>query len=258
MLLVSVAATLNWVILCAFSMSSVIGPPLTRLHEAHFKVLSADASAKIGNAYFEVIRPTSTQIILRVNYRFSNGDYDIDEDWLKLHRGGELPQMLKYKHTFFHANGSLDRVNEANFVNGNASCTIYDDGHAKVKSTKLSFPPDTYAGPAVMLPIRYSLFRHSAAIANFHFFACASSPEIFVVAAAIRQPAHWTFYPGNLAEVDIRPDFGWLDFVIALFIPQIRLWFDPAHDFQFAGATASRYYRGLSFIIVRETGRDHD
>ncbi len=243
---------------CALSMTSVTGAPSLYAQETHFKLLSADGSTVIGKANFQIIRPATTQIILRGNYRFTNGDYDIDEDWLKLGAGAKLPELLKYKHTFFYRNGSLDRVNEANFVNGSASCTIYDDAHAKVKSTKLSFPPNTYAGPAVMLPIRYFLFRHSAGITNFHYFVCAPDPNIFVVAAAIQPAAHWTYYPGNLAEVDVRPHFGWLDFVIAPFVPHIRLWFDRDHHFEFVGATSSRYYRGLSFIMVRTTESNHD
>jgi hypothetical protein len=65
-------------------------------------------------------------------------------------------------------------------------------------------------------------------------------------------PAHWELYPGESLEVDVKPDFGQVNVFVALFVPKIRLWFDPARPFEFVGAETARYYKGLPFKMVRQ------
>ena len=33
-------------------------------------------------------------------------------------------------------------------------------------------------------------------------------------------------YPGKLLKLELEPDFGWLDILIAPFLPKIYAWFD--------------------------------
>jgi hypothetical protein len=217
-----------------------------------FKLLSADASVVIGRAHFRMAARRSGRALVQGKYQYTNGEYDIDEDWLEIRPDAHLPTLLSYRHAFFHADGSLDRLNEADLRSGQASCSIYVNGQAKTLTAKLRFPADTYAGPAATLPIRNFIRRGSAESAQFRDFSCAPGPKIYLVNAFIERPAQWTLYPGKLVQVDIKPDFGLLDILVAPFLPKIRLWFDPAKEFELVGAESARYYRGLNFIMVQE------
>jgi hypothetical protein len=233
-----------------FNAAAAWGAPID-FPPTDFKLLSADASAEIGRARFEIVARTSGRILVQGKYQFTNGEYDIDEDWLEMGPGMNLPVVLNYKHTFFQRDGSPDRVSQADFKSGQAGCTIYVNGRADIQTAKLAFPPDTYAGPAVMLPVREFIRRGSAERPGLHVFSCAPAPKIYLVRASIARNAEWSFYHGKLVQVDIEPDFGRLEILLAPFLPKIRLWFDPVKDFELVGAESSRYYRGLKFIMVR-------
>ena len=218
-----------------------------------FKLLSADGSVVIGRADFKMAARSSGRALVQGKYQYTNGEYDIDEVWLEIRPDADLPTLLGYRHAFFHADGSLDRVNEADLKSGQASCSTYVKGEAaKALNAKLTFPADTYAGPAVTLPIRNFIRRGSTESAEFRVFGCAPGPKIYLVNASIERAAQWTLYPGKLVQVGIKADFGLLDILVAPFLPKIRLWFDPAQDFELVGAESSRYYRGPNFIMVRE------
>ena len=217
-----------------------------------FNLLSADGSVVIGRAHFTMAARSSGRALVQGKYQYTNGEYDIDEDWLAIRPDAHLPTLLSYRHAFFHADGSLDRVNEADLKSGRASCSIYVNGEAKTLNAKLTFPADTYAGPSVTLPIRNFIRRGSTESAEFRDFTCAPGPKIYLVNASIERSAQWTLYPGKLVQVDIKPEFGLLDLLVAPFLPKIRLWFDPAKDFELVGVESSRYYRGLNFIMVRQ------
>jgi hypothetical protein len=252
-LIALIAATLRWmVVLGALSGSATVTAASLDFPATDFKLLSADRSVVIGRAHFEMAARSSGRTLLQGKYQYTNGEYDIDENWFELGPDAQLPTLLSYRHAFFHADGSLDRLNEADLKSGQASCSIYVNGEAKTLNAKLTFPADTYAGPAVTLPIRNFIRRGSTEGAEFRDFSCSPGPKIYLVNASIERPAQWTLYPGELVQVDIKPDFGLLDILVAPFLPKIRLWFDPAEDFELVGAESSRYYRGLHFIMVRE------
>jgi hypothetical protein len=244
---------LRWiVVLGALSGFTTVAAASLDFPPTDFKLLSADGSIVIGRAHFKIAARSSGRALVQGEYQYTAGEYDIDEDWLEMPRAADLPRLLSYRHAFFHANGSLDRVNEADLKSGQASCTIYVNGEAETQKAQLTFPADTYAGPAVALPIRNFIRRGSTESAEFHDFSCAPGPKIYLVKASIERPAQWTLYPGKLVQVDIKPEFGLLDILVAPFLPKIRLWFDPAEDFELVGAESSRYYTGLNFIMVRE------
>jgi hypothetical protein len=152
------------------SAASVDFPP------ADFKLLSADGSVTIGHAHFKIAARTSGHALVQGKYQFSNGEYDVDEDWLEIRPNAELPILLNYRHAFFHADGSLDRVNAADLKSGQASCTTYVNGQAKTETAKLALA-DTYAGPAETLPIRDFIRRRSTGSGEFRDFSCAPVPK---------------------------------------------------------------------------------
>ena len=44
---------------------------------------------------------------------------------------------------------------------------------------------------------------------------------------------------------------GWINAVIAPFLPRIQAWFDPSEDWFFVGGQSARYYKGLKYLMVR-------
>lgn len=74
---------------------------------------------------------------------------------------------------------------------------------------------------------------------------------------AYPQPlSEWAHFPGKVVRVDIKPDFGWLNVVAALFVREIRAWFSPSDDWRFVGGTFTRFYKGPVIILalVPQTG----
>ena len=245
-------AILTWLaVVGAFFGAAVAQGASVDFSPTEYKLLSADGSRVIGQAHFGITARAGGRELVQGRYRFNDGDYDIDEDWLEM-RPGRLPALLTYKHVFFHPDGSLVRVSEADIERGHASCTIYVDRRPETQSTELVFPPDVYAGPALILPIRHSVRSGSKEKANFHAFSCAPGPKIYAVSGSIESAVHWRLYSGTVVEVDIQPDFGPLNFLVASFLPTVRLWFDPAKDFELVGVESSRYYKGLHFIMMRD------
>jgi hypothetical protein len=81
---------------------------------------------------------------------------------------------------------------------------------------------------------------------------CIPKPRLIAVKARVQKPSRWSHYPGQTVEVDITPDLGWLDVLVAPFLPRLRAWFDPSDHWAFAGGEFSRFFRGPRIILVRE------
>jgi hypothetical protein len=217
---------------------------------ADFKLLDPDTMTLIGRARFNTVKSTH-QELLRVEYNFTNGTHDVDEDWLRLGHDKKL-SLIKYKHTFFNSDANLDRINEADMISGHASCTRYLNGQAETLTAVLGFPHDTYAGPAIILPVRDFVEDGIHSKEEFHYFACSPSPKLYVVRMAVQQDVHRTFHRGALDEVDLQPQFGILNFLVSVFVPKVSMWFDPARNFQLVAAQSVRYFRGRKFLMVRQ------
>jgi len=240
------------VILAGLSALALRHQATSDLSPAWFKLLSSDGSQVIGTANFEMVDRTDGTLVIRGKYNFANGKYDVDEVWLASRPNAELPTLVRYRHSFFNADGSPDRISEADSRTGQASCSIYVNGKSQTESAKLNFPSDTYAGPAVSLPIRDFLRRGSTGNLGFHDFHCAPGPKIYALSVSVQPRAHWELYPGQSLEVDVKPDFGQFNVFVALFVPKVRLWFDPTRHFELVGAETARYYKGLPFVMVRK------
>jgi len=211
-----------------------------------FKLLSADGSREIGYARFDTAE-TDKLLYVRGKYQFFSGDYDVDEAWLKPAQHAVLPTLLKYRHVFFHSDGSPERLSEADLNRGQGTCSVYKNGAVQRASKTLYCPPDTYAGPALVFPVR-AFIRQNVSIGNeFDSFNCSPGPKIYALQISTRTQSRWTYHAGSELEVSVKPRRGLFDVWIDPLVPRVHLWFDPAKDCEFIGAESMRYYKGLFF-----------
>ena len=103
-----IVATLRWiVVLEALSGSATVTAASLDFPPTDFKLLSADGLVVIGRAHFKMAARSSGRALVQGKYQYTNGEYDIDEDWLEIRPDARLPTLLSYRHAFFHADGSL-------------------------------------------------------------------------------------------------------------------------------------------------------
>jgi hypothetical protein len=216
-----------------------------------FKVLNADGTEVIGYSHYELSRGDRNLLIGRGAARFKNGEHDVEYDMLKT-RPHQPPAMLALDHKFYNADGSMQREISADFRTGQVSCTRFQNGVAQSDRAKLDFTADSYGGSAVVLPLQQYLAQGSTEPIKLEALNCIPKPRLIAVKAHVQKPARWSHYPGQTVEVDVKPDFGWLDVVVAPFLPQLRAWFDPSTNWALAGGEFSRFFRGPRIILVRE------
>jgi hypothetical protein len=142
-------------------------------------------------------------------------------------------------------------VDTFNAKAGVASCTIYRSGIAKVRKSLLDVPADSFAGASGLMMTAASL-RHGNREISFHAFACAPGPELFAVKASLPERSErWPLYPGDLFRLDMRPDLGALNLLIAPFLPTMNAWFNPNDNWNYVGGEFDRYFRGPHVLTVR-------
>jgi hypothetical protein len=230
---------------------SAAAASIPRLGSLNFKVMNADGTEVIGHSHYELTRVGDNLLTGGGQAHFNNGEYDVESDTLEV-RPSQVPAMLTLEHKFYNPDGSMQREISADFRTGKVSCTRYQDGEVQTDSARLDFPPDSYGGSAVVLPLEQSLSQGSPAPIKLHSLNCIPKPRLLAVKAQVREPSRWSHYPGPTVEVDIMPDLGWLDAVIAPFLPRLRAWFDPSDNWTLAGGEFSRYFRGPRIMLVRE------
>ena len=218
-----------------------------------FKVLTPNTSTVIGQAHFDVTEDGGGAVTVRSDARYTNGETDNEVDRLAAPVKGGLPRELSFVHEFFNPDGSVDRTDKADLITGQASCTINLGGVPDVQSAKLVFPADTYAGAPVMIPLRDALMAKLGRQLSFHYFTCVPGPRVVSITAQVGPPAPWKYIKGgSTVQVDLQPDFGWLNPVIAPFLPAVRAWFDPSKQWYVVGIESARYYRGAKILMVGE------
>jgi hypothetical protein len=214
-----------------------------------FSILSADGSHVIGHSRFELVRDHEGAV-LRGENRFLSGEYDIETDRLATRAGESLPVLTEFNHQFFKADGSPMMSGRADLVSGQTTCIGYE-ATAGVHSETLDFPPDTWAGASVMIPMQALLRDGAGSDFRLHVFSCTPSPRLITVEVRPDdRPRPWTHYRGAVVEVEVRPKFGWWDVIIAPFIPKLHAWFDPERNFAFVGARLARFWRGPEIILA--------
>ena len=84
---------------------------------ADFNIMDADGTQVIGHGHYEVTPDGKGHETAFGEDRFNDGEYDIERDRLELRSDDQVPRMVTFEHTFFNPNGTLQRVNRANFQN---------------------------------------------------------------------------------------------------------------------------------------------
>jgi hypothetical protein len=220
---------------------------------ADFTILSADGASVIGAIHFDVEDSRPGTEVVTSTARYNDGQYDVERDDFDTSKALELPVMSAYAHGFYRPDHTPFLGSAANFVTGAAKCTSYEGKHPVVVSKTMVFPPHSYAGAAMMLPLQKSLRAGADGPIVMYDFACMPDPRLVKVEAYAQTPAPWNHYPGELVRTNIKPDFGWLDYLIAPFVPEMHAWFSPSDDFHFVGAEFSRFYKGPQVILARRT-----
>jgi hypothetical protein len=215
-----------------------------------FDILSPDGMQKIGSTHFTVVRNKSTEEI-KGETRYLDGERDSEDVLLDIEDTRPTLKLDTYEHSFFNADGTLHMVDTLNAKSGVASCTNYTSGKTKVRKSQLDVPADSFAGASGLMMMVTNL-RHGSREIRFHVFACAPGPEIFSVKASLpTQSERWAFYSGDLFRLDMRPDLGALNLLIAPFLPTMDAWFSPADNWNYVGGEFDRYFRGPHVLTVR-------
>jgi hypothetical protein len=245
------ASLLAAISLVAFSaLSSLSSAAGFDIGSLQFKILSADGKATIGYTRFTVLLKDSTEEVMGET-GYVDGERDSENELLSVTAPTYTPRLETYKHSFFNADGTLSMVDTLDAKTGVASCASYTSGKMKLRKSQLEVPADSYAGASGLMMIVGSL-RHGNHEIRFHAFACAPGPEIFSVAASLPVRAErWPFYSGDLFRLDMRPDLGALNLLIAPFMPTMDAWFSPADNWNYVGGEFDRYFRGPHVLTVR-------
>ena len=219
-------------------------------------VLSPDGTHVIGSTRFTVWREDETEEIIGET-RYLNGESDNEVDHLDVRGTDSRPRLDSYEHSFYRADGSIAMLDTLDAKTGIASCTSYSKGDAKVRKSKLDVPGDTFTGASELMLIVGSL-RQGVREIKFHAFACVSGPRIFAVETTrpVRRE-RWSLYPGDLVRLDMRPDLGALNLLVAPFMPTMDAWFNPNDNWNYVGGEFDRYFRGPHVLTVR-VGPGHD
>jgi len=143
----------------------------------------------LGRAHYTVTRHDDLVTIEGRN-DFVDGEHDIERDTLRT-APGDIPRMLTYEHSFFDTHGAAQIVARADSATGKTSCANYENGRGTIETAVLEFPPDTYAGAGVLVPIADRLRHGSATDLDIHVFDCALGPRILTLHADLAR-ASWS------------------------------------------------------------------
>jgi hypothetical protein len=226
------------------------------------KILSSSGKT-IGMSRFTVVDENTKEKVAGES-RYTSGEHDNEVVWLKLTRGASAPPLESYEHWFFDAHNSPFLHDTLNVRTGIATCTSYSGSQPYVQKSQLAIPADTYAGAAELVKVMDDLRRGNRQI-TFHAFACVPGPRIFAIKASVpARTERWSFYPGDLVRLDMKPDLGLLNVIIAPFVPKMDAWFAPkaigttwaaSLIVSSAAHTSSRYAPTVIRTVPDPTGR---
>jgi hypothetical protein len=251
------AAIFLGVVLAAFARCAAAAPivKLLGFSSADFEILDPATLGVIGHAHYVVMKEGSA-ISLHGDDRYTNGEYDYERDRFEP-LSGALPVLVQADHYFFLANGAPQLRSNLDLKAGLASCTDFRTQPPVTQSAALIAPADTWAGASVMIPIQDFLRRGGAGTLDTHVFNCAPSPKIFAVKVTVTKlQALLPLGRRDLVEVDVKPDFGWLNLLIEPFVPHLNAWFDPHQEWEFVGAALARFYKGPDIMLARVAAPD--
>ncbi len=237
--------------LAAFSAPALAAPAdLLGVGSPDFVIFSPDGRSRIGRTHYSIIQRAGA-LILRGESRFESGQYDIETSRLKPSSDGGMPTLVDFNHMFYNAEGTVMLESHADLRTGLASCIDRRSGAAQLAAAPIEFPPNTWAGASVILPIQRFLRDGGHGKLSLNVFNCAPSPKVLPVEVSpAPAPKRLLDYQPGAIEIDAKPDFGWLDFIVSPFVPKLHAWFDPGRDFEFVGAMLGRYYGGPEILMV--------
>jgi hypothetical protein len=218
-----------------------------------YNIMSADGRVTMGHGRYTIDRGKDG-IILHGESRYTTGEYDVETDLLSPGFSGSLPRLKRFDHLFYSAEGSLIRVAHADLSTGTANCV--DSPEHIEQSDTLDFPPDTWAGASVLIPIQEFLRSGGEGELHMNVFNCTWKPGVFAVTVNVApRSGAWPYAQRDAVQVNVKPHFGWYDVFIEPFVPKLHAWFDPRAGWGFEGVAIARYYRGPDILIVSDTTR---
>ncbi len=222
-----------------------------------FKILNPDNGAEIGHSRYRV-ESTNDGGILHGDNHYDDGTWDFETSHLLSQEAGQLPKLVEFDHTFYRADGSILVRAYLDVNTGDATCIDNAGGQKSAQSSTLSIPDGTWAGASIMLPMQDYLRAGAGALAGpLHVFSCAPEPQIFSISLQTDPgKAVWAVYGGETIRVEVLPNFGWLNVLIAPFVPKLYARFDPNDGYAFVGDEAARYYRGPRIMLVKTRSGD--
>lgn len=213
-------------------------------------IFAPEGGQIIGHGQYRLSHADGLDQVVGEN-KYLNGEYDREEQRARPSEGGQPPVLAYYQHEYFNADGTMQYEESLDVRSGDATCKFYDSGVPDLRETILKVPPDTYAG-ASQLMLLVGRLREGAPKITFHSFNCIPDPRILAIEATpLSGPAVWPMYPGKLVKMQMEPDLGLLNLLIAPFIPKVYAWFDPANAFNYVGGQFDRYYKGRHVLMVR-------
>jgi hypothetical protein len=219
----------------------------------NFAILNPDTGAVIGQSRYS-IETVADGAILHGESSYYDGQSDVETGKL-LGVGDALPRLVEFDHTFYNSDHSIQERAHADLRSGAATCTNNTGATNSEVSDVLDFPEDTWAGASVVIPIQHFLHASYQTLPSLHVFNCAPGPKIFAISLQTDPGAAlWTPYGASALRVEVRPDFGWLNLIVAAFVPRLHVWFDPGNGWAFVGDEAARYYQGTKIMLVKTHG----
>ena len=234
----------------AFSAETFSFPPTS------FEILNPATGVAMGRARYR-IESTPDGGILRGENGYFDGQTDVEIAHIQFRSGGQ-PKLTEFDHTYYNPDKSILKRSHVDLKTGAGTCIDNSNGQKSEQSEVLTIPDDTWAGASIVIPIQNFLRAGDKGISRpLHAFSCAPTPKIFSISVDIDPgPAIWTTYGAEAMRVQVRPDFGLLDFIVAAFVPKLHAWFDPANGLDFIGDEAARYYKGDPIMLVKRPAID--
>jgi hypothetical protein len=220
-----------------------------------FSILDAQSGREIGRSRFTFSREGDAEV-LRGESRYTDGQYDVEIDRFAREDDSPSPVLASYDHRFFAAHGLPVLSAVIDVATGAVSCAEYRDGAVHSRSARLKISPGAWAGSSVLIPIQQALRRGDSAL-SLNYVSCAPGPRLLSInAAPARDPGGFRYFPPTAAEVGLAGDFGWFNFILGRFAPEIHAWFDRTRRFEFLGAELPRYSGGPMIVMVSVPGQE--
>ena len=231
----------------AFSKEALSFPP------TNFAILNPTTGVAMGRARYRV-ESTPDGGILRGENGYFDGQTDVETAHIEVAAiDGGKPKLTEFDHTYYNPDKSILKRAHVDLKSGAATCVDNSAGQKSEQSDVLTIPDDTWAGASIVIPIQNFLRAGDKGISRpLHAFSCAPTAKIFSISVDIDPgPAVWTTYGAEAIRVQVTPDFGLLNFVVAAFVPKLHAWFDPNDRLAFIGDEAARYYKGDPIMLVK-------